>query len=372
MKKVFETVVLCVVILALVALQLAAQDKPAEPKKATEASAPAPKPAPLFVPTFAATLFAHYQYVLQGTDGPDFNKFDMERMYFTVKTAVAEDWKLQMTTDIYRNAAAGSYYAGLAVRLKFGYLDYAPMNGLSLKFGMIPTAWNSTEETVWRYRGIDKTVSDKYSYFSTADLGVSATYALPDKYGEVAAYMMNGEGFSAIEANRYKDYTVRATVSPLISIDELKSFSVSGLASIGATGTTRALQKDRYGVLVGYSYSFISIGGEYDVRKDAPTHPDTVKTGKVVSVVAEVRLPFAGLESKLSVIARFDAVEPNVDKGGDMTHFLIAGLVYKVSDKLAIAIDHQAVAAETKSLKRTDGVMIDNDRRWFLHTILTF
>ncbi|MCX6135358.1 MAG: hypothetical protein NTU47_16250 [Ignavibacteriales bacterium] len=360
----------CVCFAALVGVS--AQDKPVEAKKPAE-NAAAPKPAAGIVPTFGAQFFGNYTYVINGTDGKDYNKFDMERVYFTMKSQIADDWKFQITTDIYRNAAAGSYYAGLAVRLKFAYLDYAPLQGLSVKFGMIPGVWNSTEETAWRYRGIEKTISDKNGYFSTADVGLSATYALPSKLGEVAAYMVNGDGFSAVEANRFKDYSVRATLTPFGSVELLKSFAVSGVASFGAGGTTRALQRDRYGALVGYSYSIFSLGAEYLVRKDAPTNPDTVRTGNVYSLIGEIKAPFADLQSKLSLVVRFDGIEPNVDKGGDQTHYLIAGLVWKVTDKLTLALDNQILFCETNSLKRApDNVLLDTDRRWFLHTILNF
>jgi hypothetical protein len=310
---------------------------------------------------------------VNGTDGRDFNKFDMERVYFTMKSQVADDWKFQITSDIYRNAATGTYYAGLAVRLKFAYLDYAPLQGLSVKFGMIPGVWSSTEETAWRYRGIDKTLSDKNGYFSTADVGLSATYSLPNKLGEVAAYMMNGDGFTAPEANRFKDYSVRASISPFGSVDLLKSLAVSGMASVGAAGTTRALDRNRYGALVSYSYSVCSVGAEYVVRKDAPTNPDTIRTANTYSLMGEIKAPFADLQSKLSLVVRYDANEPNVDKGGDQTHYLIAGLVWKATDKITLAIDNQILFCETNSLKRTpDNVLLNTDRRWFLHTILNF
>ena len=363
MKYIF--VMCCIVVLTLVSAS--AQDKPA-----SKASEP-PKAATGIVPTFGAQFFGNYSYVINGTDGKDNNKFDMERVYFTMKAPLADDWKFQVTTDIYRNAAAGSYYAGLSVRLKFAYLDYSAMQGLSVKFGMIPGVWSSTEETQWRYRGIDKTISDKYSYFSTADLGLSATYSLPNKLGEVAAYMLNGDGFSAPEANRFKDYSFRTTITPFGSVDMLKNFAVSGLYSVGAAGVKNTLQRDRYGALVGYSYSYVSVAAEYIVRKDAPSNPDTVKTGNAYSLVAEIKAPFADLQSKLSFLVRFDGVEPNVDKGGDMTHYLLAGIALKVTDKLTIAIDNQLLTCELNSLKRTtDNVLLNTDRRWFLHTILNF
>ncbi len=350
----------------------AAQDKQTEQAKQAE-SAPAPKPAAGIVPTFGGTLFGNYTYVINGTDGKDFSKFDLDRVYFTMKAQVADDWKFQLTTDIYRNTAAGTYYSGLAIRIKFAYVDYAALPGLSVKFGMIQGVWGGTEESFWKYRGIAKTLSDQNSYYSTADLGVSATYALPGKLGEVAITMNNGDGYQSPELNRYKDYAFRASLTPFTSVEALKSFAVSGIGSIGSAGTTRALDRNRYGALVGYAYSCVLVGAEYIVRKDAPTNPDTVKTGNAFSLFAELKAPFAGLESKLSFIARYDGVEPNVDKGGDQTHFVVAGVVWKATDKLTFAIDNQLLIAETNAMKRTtDNVLLNTDRRWFLHTILAF
>jgi len=339
---------------------------------AQEKAAEAPKPAGI-VPTFGATMFGNYAYVINGTDGRDFNKFDLDRVYFTMKSQIADDWKLQITTDIYRNTATGSYYNGLDVRLKFAYLDYAVMENVSVKFGMIPGVWNGVEESLWKYRGVYKTVSDQNSYYQTSDLGISATYTLPSKLGEVAAYMQNGDGYQSPELNRYKDYVFRATLNPFTSIEGLKGLSLSGIGSIGSAGTTRALERNRYGVLAGYSNSVVLVGAEYIVRKDAPSNPDTVRTGNAFSLFTEIKAPFAGLQSKLSLILRYDGIEPNVDKGGDMSHFVVAGIAWKATDRITFVLDNQLLVTETNSLKRsTDNVALDTDRRWFVHTILTF
>ena len=107
-----------------------------------------PKPAMSLNPTFSATLFSNLVYSPRGIDGKFANKFDFDRVYFTMKTPLAEDWKFQVTTDIYRNASATSYYNGLAVRLKFAIVEYTPFTSLSVKFGMVPGPWNGLVEIV--------------------------------------------------------------------------------------------------------------------------------------------------------------------------------------------------------------------------------
>lgn len=320
--------------------------------------------------SFGTTIFGNYSYTIDGIEGKDANKFDLERVYFTLKAQPSDDVKVQVTTDIYRNAGSGSYYNGMSVRLKFGFIDYSPISALSVKFGMIPGPWNGSVEQQWKYRGVAATASDKYGYFATADLGASVTYTLPEKFGEVAAYILNGEGFTNPESNRFKDYVVRATLTPFPANDLLKSFTVGGYSYIGTTGSKRALKKHRFGGLIGYSYSIASVGAEYNIRKDAPTNPDTVFSGNVFSVFGEVKAPFEPVKNKLSLIWRYDVSEPNESKGRDMLRFYVLGLAYKVSDKLTVVFDRQDLIAEGKTIRQTAGTFTDKDKRWFLHTIL--
>ena len=352
----------------LLNLAAGAQTKPAD------AGTPAAevKPASVFAPTFGATLFANYMYSVRGTDGKYFTRFDLDRVYLTMKTPLADDWKFQATTDIYRNASTTSYYNGLDVRLKFAFVDYAPVTQVSVKFGMIPGPWNGLVETYWKFRGVASTASDKYGLINTADLGLSACYTLPAKYGDVSVYMLNGPGYAAPEANRFKDYVVRATVYPFPNSEELKGLMVSGLGYFGSNGTAVALEKNRIGGFIGYNSSCVTVGSEYLVTKTAPTNPDTITSGNELSVFCELKSPFAGAASQFSVIGRFDVNEPNVHKGGDVTRFYVVGLVWKATDKVWWSIDHQECLTESSTQKSTDGSMVNADVRWFLHAILMF
>lgn len=119
----------------------------------------------------------------------------------------------------------------------------------------------------------------------------------------------------------------------VLATGEGKHFQLEVLTRIAGSGFRQWLRMLSHllsSALAGYLYSIASIGSEFIIRKDAPSNPETVMTGNVVSVFGEVKAPFAGLESRLSAIGRYDVVEPNTKKGGDMTRFLVAGLVYKV------------------------------------------
>jgi hypothetical protein len=320
--------------------------------------------------TFGATLFNYYSYTVQGIDGQDFNKFDIDRIYLTAKSQVVEDWKFQITTDIFRNTSAGTYYSGLAVRMKFAYLDYSPIPSLSLKAGMIPGPWNGAVEAFWKYRGIAQTANDKYGYIQTADIGVSATYSLPEKYGELAAYVFNGDGYANVEANKYKDVVFRASFVLFPNNPELKTLTLGGYTYLGKNGTA-GIKKQRFGGLLGYSYSFVLVGAEYDSRKDGVANSPDV-SAQVYSLFSEIKLPIAELQNKLSLIFRYDSADPNEDKDNDKTNFFIAGFVWKASEKISVVLDRQIMTADSPTMKTTAGDMIDKDEKWFVHTIVVF
>ena len=358
---------LCVLCTALLMCSGAvAQTTPDEQKPAV------PKPAMALNPVFSATLFTNLVYSPRGVDGKFANRFDFDRVYFTMKTPLAEDWKFQVTTDIYRNASATSYYNGLAVRLKFAMVDYTPFSSLSVKFGMVPGPWNGLVESYWKYRGVASTASDKFGLIATADAGISACYTLPGKIGDVSLYILNGTGYSAPEANRFKDYVARVTLAPFASSDELKGLTLSGIAYIGNNGTAVALEKNRIGGFVGYTYAFIMVGSEYLVVRNAPSNPDSIQSGSLLSTFAELKSPVAGFASQFSLIGRFDVNEPNISKGGDITRTLIFGLVFKANDRVWWVVDHQLCKTEKASQKVVDGTYTDTDVRWYLHAIINF
>ena len=320
--------------------------------------------------TFGGSFFGNYSYTVQGIEGKDFNKFDVERMYLTAKSQISENWKFQMTTDIYRNSAAGTYYSGLAVRLKFAFADFTPWASLSIKAGMIPGPWNGAVETYWKFRGVAPTANDKYGYVQTADLGLSVTYSLPNKYGEIAGYIFNGDSFTAPESNKYKDLVLRASLVPFPGISELKTLTVGGYTFLGKNGAA-GLKKQRFGGMVGYSYNVVLVGAEYDSRTDGVVNATDV-SGNVFSLFTEIKFPIAELESKFSLLFRYDSCDPNDSKDNDKINFFIAGLAWKVNEKVSFVLDRQVLMTDSKTMKSTAGTFLDVDEKWFVHTILSF
>jgi hypothetical protein len=337
----------------------------------------APKPAAPAV-TVNGTLFGNYMYSNWDGVRRNNNAFSLERMYIHVRSQISDEIKFQFTSDMYHYSSDNSNL-NYVVRLKYGYIDYSPMKELSIKGGMIPTVWTGYVEKFWRYRGIAKVVTDEKAYFPTADLGISASYALPEKMGEVSAFVLNGEGYTATETNKYKDLGLRASVTPFQSDDMLKGLEVGGYLYMGNTANVAglAVKKNRFGGLVGYSYDIVSVAAEYNSKSTGVnSKPDSSVSGSALSIFGEVRSPLDGMLSKLSLVWRYDIVDPNTDNDGDKTNLLILGLAFKAADKMTLVLDTQVSGREklngNSQLPYYDTTFVDSYMTWYLHAIVNF
>lgn len=324
-------------------------------------------------------IFTFYQYTTYGTDGDSYNKFDIDRVYFTAKADLAPNTKVQITTDMFRqtDATKAAYYGGLAVRVKFAYVEYAPWSDFSVRLGMIPTHWQGIVDGTWKYRVLISSPTDnsRAGYNTTADLGITGTYTLPNQLGELAAHIFNGNGYANPEANRFKDLAVRATLTPIAD----QPLILAAYYYKGSTESTikQTLGRDRWGALLSYAYKGITLGLEYGEKHDqgrlTTTSADTTQKGNLVSCFGHAKAPFEGFLGSLTLLWRFDYIDGNTSVGQDISRLWIAGVSCKVNDKLTLVVDRQTHSTEPKlPLTRVDKVKIDYDNRWYLHAQLNF
>ncbi|HVN48488.1 MAG TPA: hypothetical protein VMU30_06650 [Bacteroidota bacterium] len=322
---------------------------------------------------FSGLAYLYYSYSLEGTDGRYANKFDFDRMYLTAQGTITNDIKYVYTTDVYRDTALNEDY-GLSIRVKLAYFDYAPVSEVSIKGGVIPNMWTGFVDSYWKYRGISTNFVDKNGFYKSTDLGVSGQYSFPGKLGDVSAYILNGDGYSSREQNRFKDVAARLNLTPFKEIPVLNNMTFAGYGYKGANATTTgvALQKDRAGFLIGYADSYFSVYAEGEKRWDGAVKPDSVITGSGISFFGEIKTPMETLKNKFSLVVRLDVCDPNVNKGGDMSRFVILGAAYHCNDKFVLVLDNQSLFAETSTMKVVNGTKVDYDGRWFIHTIINF
>ena len=337
-------------------------------------ASPSPSPSPSASPAidFSGVIFGNYQYRTDAqaraqTGGQRPNKFDIERVYLTFKMPVGDRAGIRATTDIFQNSAGG-YNGGWTVRLKYAYLQYDLLKDIGGsrgfdalgRIGMLHTVVIDHEEGFWP-RYLAPTVTDRLSFFSSADLGVATQLALPDKLGEIYGTFTNGTGYTAPENDRFKDYALRVSLTPFGGRSGvLKTVTISPWVYRGAVASkfatavtgpiTDAMPRDRWGLFVGAKDPRLTVGVHYASRTDAfesgatpQTRVETDSTGHAWSAYAVAR-PFrwtAGKNaSSLGAVFRVDDFSPRNGRAGAQ-RFVVAGLQYEPTSRTAFSLDVQ-------------------------------
>ena len=378
----------------LVAAPLAAQNPtPPEPATTPTAAAPAPQPSAAPALNFSGVIFGSYNYQLPTTPSQfrnqTNNSFILDRAYLTFRMAAGDRTSIRITTDVFQSADSTSN--AYTVRAKYAYLQYdAPKTAsgaqIAGRIGILQNVLIDHVENFWP-RYLAQASTERAGYFASADVGLAAQVTLPNKMGEVYANVVNGPGYASRERDRFKDYAVRLSLTPLLnstSSSLLQTFTITawgykgatastfvngGTGQVGAVGT--ALDRTRAGILVGIRDPRLVIVGEIAKRHDggeaglntvASPRVETTTTGRLLSGFAVVRpLAFTNGTGKspFGLVGRYDHVSPSVSTTGFATaapsssnayHFLIGGLFYDLSQRAQIALDYQETLASANDV----------------------
>ena len=367
----------------------------AKPPADTQPTPPAAAPAPSLPFDFSGILYANYQY--GGVKGNrSTNRFELERAYLTFRATPGEHFAVRITADIYqqRDTTRDQYYRGWTFRAKYAYGQYDFIRGIgdelkaSVRLGMLQTVVIEFEEQHWQ-RGLSQVALEQQGFFSSSDLGGALNVVFPKKRGELYATIVNGSGYASRETDRFKDYGVRLTLTPLANsygfwkglsdlalVSERRSRqrfcpptrhrgSCHGRATEGSRRHLLGLRDPR--IVLG-----AQIAQRWDAFESADTTVDTAPTsveraGQLVSLHATVR-PLAYINSApawpLAVVLRADHFKPDSDRD-PYTRNYIAGLQWEFNRRTSLTFDYQNVAP------REGGVGTDN-KVYFLHFIAGF
>ena len=121
--------------------------------------------------------------------------------------------------------------------------------------GIIPTKQIEFQELLWGYRYIMQSYQGQYGYSSSADLGVSATYALDDL--SIDATILNGEGYKKLQQGDGLYYGVGLTLSPI------KGLFVRVYGCLNESGNKEQSNSANYTLFVGYKTDIVTFGAEH-------------------------------------------------------------------------------------------------------------
>jgi hypothetical protein len=321
-------------------LKAALADKSGTPKGKT---ADAGKKPDEFKPKaeIGGVVFVHFSNDFSKVRSLDNDGFSVERAYFDLKAKLTENISGRVTLDLSQKDTTTKY-----MFLKFAYAEYGFFsNSLSIRAGQIETPWTGTVDKAWKYRCVEKSLTDFNKVLSTADLGVAASFKLPGNYGELAAQVLNGNGFKntkAMEENNFlKDFAARASITPLPKSDLLKGFSVS--AGFQYKNDAKLPLSVVTGLLA-WENPLASAGVELlaATKKDTVSNADDFLTNGF-SVFGDFSLWF---HKNAGIFARYDKFEPNSKAPDDASWMFIAGPRYKIFGKHTLALVYQHSAKE--------------------------
>jgi len=373
---------------ALLAQQPADTTKPAAPPPAASVSIPV---------DFSGVLYANFQYRGDAGAAKSTNKFDLERAYLTFRMPAGDRASIRITADVFQQATPPNdvFYRGWVVRAKYAYLQYDYLksatgwNGL-VRGGLLHNVVIDHVETFWP-RWISQTPIERSGAFSSSDAGVATLLTFPNKFGEFYTTIVNGPGYTSRETDRFKDYAARLSVTPLSgsSNNVIKTFTLTGWTYVGAVGSQFAaggagqigtigssMPRTRSGIFAGVRDPRLSIGAEWDTRKDArETGANTVlsprveidTTGRLIAGFVTAK-PFQLLNAQsafpLGIIARWDRYKPNT-ANDSYINTVIGGLTWDLNKKTALSLDYQEQTPHS-------GALAAATKTYFLHLVANF
>ena len=394
----------------VLASPLAAQTTNPDSSKQARAAQPAPAPTPS---NLSGVIFGSYNHTVPTTPAPAANQIDnqfqLDRAYLTFRMPTGDRTSIRVTTDVYRTAESSANPNNYSIRAKYAYLQYdAPRttsgSQLTGRVGILQNVVIDHIEGFWP-RYLSQTAIERAGFFSSADVGVAGQYTLPNKLGEVYATIVNGPGYTSRELDRFKDFALRLSLTPLANhtdVSLLKTLTLTGWGYKGALASAfvnggagqagavgEALDRTRYGVFVGIRDPRLVLGAEYAQRHDggeagantiASPRTTTETTGRMLSGFTVVR-PFAFTnpsgKSPFGLVARYDRVSPTASSSrlvpapttSNSYHNIIGGLFYDINSKTQLALDYQESLASNNGVSTAPPAQ---SKGYYAHFVVNF
>ena len=309
-------------------------------------------------PEWGGVIFADYNFTT--TKGKEsFNAFEIRRVYLTLKHKLSEKHLIQVTTDVGRALAGGfkdsdgnptSGDPRFFEFLKVAYLESEYKKDHKMVFGLSGTTGFDLSEKFWEHRFVQQAMLDEEKRLTSADLGIHLKGKCVGQQVEYDLAVLNGEGHTKPEVNKYKSFQTRLTFNP----KGVKGLTLSGMGFLGVKDkdTTRGT----FTGFLGYDNPRFKAGYEVAFMND--------DTGETVTGLGHSIIGIVKLQKGYKLFGRFNMWDPNTDTEKDGHSRLIVGISKKIHDKLTFAIDDQM------KFYQADGK--DTENTIFVHSELKF
>jgi hypothetical protein len=316
--------------------------------------------------------------------------FDIKRFYLSADHKFNDIWSADITLDAQFSSASTTTVTtptGTAtaltnqnssggvteVMVKKLYLEGKFSDALVFHAGSYTTPWAPFVESLYGYRYIEKTTTDRLGFAQTADWGLNAT-------GKLGPNGMVGYSFSIVDGGGYKNPT--RTKSPdyegRVSVVPVKWLTVGAGFYAGHLGQVTATNQDfphntatRFNGVVGVNISGVRAGVEYFTAKNYKTvNNATLSVYGTSSIVTAAGAPpisdkadgesaFASynFNSQVSVFGRYDHTKLSKDVAPNLKDdYFNIGVAYKPlkTIDLALVYKNEKVKNGTNSISGAD------------------
>jgi hypothetical protein len=325
-----------------------------------------PKPVPTY-PSVKLGALWYLSYQDGESSGADYSKFVIKRGYINVDATVSSFMSARITPDVTQDSSGD-----IKMRLKYAYAKFqrTSLGYITKPFaevGIVHMPWLDYEEHINAYRMQDTMFMERNELFNSADFGV--TFAgllgqeLPEDYqktvskdspgrrGSFAFGVYNGGGYHASEQNSNKAIEGRLSYRPLP--DALPGLQISYFGIRGKGNTAAEPDWDVDSLMASFESRYlVATGTWYDgVGNQKGDAIDSL------GVALERDGWSAFVEGKLhprwSVIARYDAFDPDKAADQDDQTRTIAGLAFHIGKGNSVLLDYDTVDYD-KPGKATD------------------
>jgi len=306
--------------------------------------------------------------------------FDIKRFYLIVDHKFDDVWSANLTTDAQYSTASTATVTTPAttpggatgtttaltnqntsggvteVMIKKLYLQGKFDPGFIVRAGSYDMPWDPFVESLYGYRYVEKTTTDRLGFSNTTDWGVNMGGAFGDHdLLSYSASAVNGGGYKNPTRTKYVDFEGRIGLRPV-------EWLVAGVGFYnGHLGQVNATNEDfpnntatRLDAVIGVVFQGLRVGGEYFQAKDYKTVKDvpTSAYGTSSIVTSSGKPPvndkadgfstwasYAFANNHWSVFGRYDQAKLSKDVAPNLkdTYFNV-GIAYKPIPQLDFAL----------------------------------
>jgi hypothetical protein len=273
--------------------------------------------------------------------------FDVKRFYLIVDHKFDDIWAANLTTDAQYTAdkttkvissvgpppttttvVTSDGSGGVTeVMIKKLYLQATLSDALIVHIGAYTSPWAPFAESLYGYRFIEKTQTDRLGYANTADWGLNASGKLAEGVVVYSASIVNGGGYKNPTRSKYVDYEGRVGVIPVPWLTLGVGFYSGHLAQVNTSNENFPNNTaSRWNLAVGVKIEAFHLGAEYfDAKNYRSANATTgiysasgITTNSATAPVSDEADGFSiwssyDLSAQWSVFGRYDQAKPSKD-----------------------------------------------------------